>query len=744
MSYFEFIFCIILRRIRILIGFFIAENKARPERMFDMKMYENKSRLALLWLILIVGFFSFSPTPVRADFVSIQTLATPEESCDVNSMVSNATNAKSKWWKPALNAVVDASVAMGDQVFNKVASGAQGLMIVGAALWLAIFMLKVVGGMVESDPMENITKIGGLMLRVGIAWGLLKNSRYFFEYFFAPIIEAGAGFVDTGALGIGNVSGAEVTASGTGLRSAGNALMAMADSIHQGAGSVKAAGRLLMCLSDIHVLSIVGSEIMTFFDPGLISSGIGIHCAGFMLVAAFPFFLLDAVFRMGVTAALCPLFIAAWVFQSTRSYTSKGLNTLLNVAFVFMLVKIACLMAIKMILGSAGEKLEAAVSGGGFDDKSIVCVYRSWSFGDSDPCEGVANEGEGNGFFVAMICAIYGIFLMRAAAEKMANHFSDTGFSNDTAFQAARGAVNSLSVGANAANAVHDMGSLAKRGIKAGAKGVGNAIKGGARMFNNIRNGRGANNAPARVGAGAGGGALPTGSGQMTRLNAHNNTKLPASAKRDPKTGNYSWSHTDKSGVTTTTMADSSGNTLSRSKTDKNGNEFEKTEFKNGSPAKSTVRQFDSNGKLKSETISDGGKSTSRTFKDGKIASENVKDGNKATSKTFDEKGRVRHREEKDIKTGATKATDYNEKGHAISEYRDDGAGNVSMTDHKYDDTGTKVGAQTEIENKDGSKASIDWNYAGGQKQGGLKMDVDAQGTVTRIHDVDSKGKAKS
>ena len=124
----------------------------------------------------------------------------PKEECNENEVISEMMR---KWWQAPMKAVLDASVSVGNTTFSRVSGGALSLLTTGSLLWLALLVLKVVGSMTESDPMEWMTQVGGMMIKVGFAAALLHNRDYFFSYFFAPIIQAGAGFVDAGGVSFG-------------------------------------------------------------------------------------------------------------------------------------------------------------------------------------------------------------------------------------------------------------------------------------------------------------------------------------------------------------------------------------------------------------------------------------------------------------------------------------------------------------------------------------------------------------
>lgn len=405
-----------------------------------MKKYKCRKRVIfLLHMLLIVSFFSVMP--VSLALAGTETIKyTPDDEADCSLSTSVAEAIDDKWWETPLESVLNASVAIGNTVFSSVAMGAERLMFVGMGLWLALFTLRVVGSMQESDPLENMTKIGGMMLKVGIASALLHNRDFFFEYFIATVVQAGAAFVDTGKLAAltgASVTPPEIQMSGGGLDSVAEALRSMADSIHDSIADVIGRSDFLQCIGKIHQFSLplgIG-EFGPFQDPKIWASGCAIWMGAQFFMFAFPFFLIDACFRLGVVAALCPLFIIAWVFPATKGFAGSGWKALLNIAFTFMMIKIVMLISVQLLLGGSG--LEDMTD----DDTSktrMVCIFRWGSIGGSDPCESM-DLPETNSLWIYLVCVVYGLMLLKNAGQ-LAGHFSGASFDDKAAFQAFKGA----------------------------------------------------------------------------------------------------------------------------------------------------------------------------------------------------------------------------------------------------------------------------------------------------------------
>ncbi|MBO4520966.1 MAG: type IV secretion system protein [Alphaproteobacteria bacterium] len=412
-----------------------------------MGRIKQKNRQILLLWLFVANFCIAALTPFACMALGMETHYTghKSENCDLGDMQSEDRN--HRWWENPLSTVFRASVDVGNKTFDSVGEGAKGLMVVGGLLWVAIFLLKVEGGMQESDPMENLSKIGGLVFRMGIAGTLLSNRDFFFGYFLAPVIEAGAGFVKMEEISGGDEAPPPISIGSGGLSDATNALMEIAVGAHNSAANLQGAGRWVKCVGKIHELDLWLFSIW-LPDPGLFFSGCLMQFAGWLLIAVFPFFLVDAGFRLGVVAALCPLFIVAWVFESTRSYASKGLQAVLNIAFVFMLIRIAIAIAMKLISGAAGIDTDDLVS---MTPGVAGCRYKMLNFGGSDPCGSANNDSSTGNIFAIIIATVYALLMIRSASGELANYFASTDFKNDGAFKAVQGAGNVASATAHGA-----------------------------------------------------------------------------------------------------------------------------------------------------------------------------------------------------------------------------------------------------------------------------------------------------
>ena len=402
--------------------------------------FSHKRKVNFLFAVwvLIASFFA----PYRA-MAGLET-AKYYEDCKALS-VYTAEAAKNRWWEKPFEVVSKAAVKFGDETFTKVADGAVKLAGVGFGLWLAVFCMKWVGSMTETDGLANATQVGGMAIKLCIAAGLLKNKDYFFGYFVVPILDAGAGMAGLGGGG------------GSGLSATIEPMHQIIQNAHMAIAETSALGDLAMCISHIYTISIpvlgdVGKDIL---DPSVWSNGCAVSVITWVIMVCWPIMIFDALFRLGITAAFCPLFIVAWVFPVTSRFATKGLNSFLNIAFFYVCLNFAVKIGMKLLEGASG--LDMLKPDNDAAKTKTVCLLKVGGSDGLSHCNDYAGETTGaTGLMILAACGFYCILFLKQATT-FANYFSDAQFGNDTAFQAAKATASTVQKG----------GKMAMQGVKA-------------------------------------------------------------------------------------------------------------------------------------------------------------------------------------------------------------------------------------------------------------------------------------
>lgn len=366
---------------------------------------------------------------VSAFFAPYQALAGLEtdkynEECKALSVYTKEADS-SRWWEKPFKIVSEAAVKFGDETFAKVAPDAVKLAGVGFGLWLAVFCMKWVGSMTETDGLANATQVGGMMIKLCIAAGLLMNKDYFFGYFVVPILDAGAGMAGLGGGG------------GSGLWSTIEPMHQIIDDAHKALAKTQGLGDLAMCISHIYRIEIWGIKLLGgILDPSVWANGCAVSWITWFLMVCWPILIFDALFRLGITAAFCPLFIVAWVFPVTGRFATKGLNSFLNIAFFYVCLNFAIKIGMKLLEGASG--LDTLLPDTPDAKTKTVCILKVGGGEGLPHCAaymGATNNA--SGLLILAACGFYCILFLKEATT-FANYFSDAQFSNDMAFQAAK------------------------------------------------------------------------------------------------------------------------------------------------------------------------------------------------------------------------------------------------------------------------------------------------------------------
>ena len=406
-----------------------------------MMKIQHKKAVNLLFSVWILIASFCAPYKAMAGFLEAEPF---NADCASLSEYTSRAN-EDRWWEKPFEVVSQAAVKFGDETFKKVAPGAVDLVAVGLGLWLAVFCLKWVGSMTETDPLEKLTQVFGMMMKACIAAGLLKNQSYFFGYFVEPILSAGAGMAGLSGGG------------GSGLGATIEPMKKILDNAHIAMAQTQALGNLAMCISHIYKIEIFKIEFAGgILDPSVWANGCAVFCITWALMVCWPILIFDALFRLGITAALCPMFIAAWVFPITTKFAVKGLNSFLNIAFFYVCLNFAIKIGMKLLEGASG--LETLIPDTDDAKTETVCLLKIGGGEGLAHCNEYAGESSSMGLMILAACAFYCILFLKQATV-FANYFSDVAFSNDTAFQAAKATGNMAIKGASI-------------GLKTGAAGM--------------------------------------------------------------------------------------------------------------------------------------------------------------------------------------------------------------------------------------------------------------------------------
>lgn len=264
--------------------------------------------------------------------------------------------------------IYDAASKVSGQISSTLSGPAKGLVVTFGLLWIGfqtIAFYSSVGA--PPDPMEYLTKVGGIFLRVVFgAMFLSGGAAMTYSYFVNPMISTAMGLGST-ALGMtqrsggGNV-GASFSAGGGGggsgplsggLRSSVKSMiekmassMAEGQSIAQGLRCGSAFWKKIsmkskiLPLPDIYIL--IPNPIMFMF-------GAWVGFCFWLISVLFCFAMMDTIFRLGLIVSMTPVFIAAWVFPVTKGFFEAGKDMFLNTLMCFFVAGVTASLIVVIV-----------------------------------------------------------------------------------------------------------------------------------------------------------------------------------------------------------------------------------------------------------------------------------------------------------------------------------------------------------------------------------------------------------
>lgn len=304
-----------------------------------------------------------------------------------------------------------------------------------SSLWLAIHTLIFFSD-VGSAPnlMEFLTKIGGMMLRLGFGVALLNGGAMLaFDYVVNPVLTDAANLASTVLSKTGLSPGCEFSGGGgaptTGPMGEGvrESLKCMIEKIASGMARSQSIAQGLRCGAMFYDFGFLNP----FPHPGMWLVGATFGCFFWFISFMFPLVMLDVIFRIGLMVGMLPLFIAAWIFPISASYAKKAWDIFVQSCLVFVVTALIVCILVALVDQSWGagdqgiiqkfqSKMEASqytdawdalFAGGvgkGLMNLFLVLCVCFWGVGIASKSDKVANEYVGDGKYPKN-CAIRAI-----------------------------------------------------------------------------------------------------------------------------------------------------------------------------------------------------------------------------------------------------------------------------------------------------------------------------------------------
>lgn len=397
---------------------------------------------------------------------------------------------------PIFKVILNADAKLASIGWSALAGNLQKVMISFLLAYLAFNTLKIIFSPAGAGIGAYLRTVLGLGLKVSIAYFLLADAGTIYGNFVSPVIKGG---LDTGMalLSIGNPTvesclnnavDIPTIESGELDSSLLNSIYKVTDCFSKSAATMPAVGRGLICYGWQNpsnwankVLSLVDDVDKAFGGDGvdvrvpnlsMWLTGLIVYIFGIAIWMVIGFYLIDCTVQIGFICVLIPIFIACWPFKVTSKYTTKGVETLMNIFFTFAMTGVMLVIGIEIINYSAG----------GADEKGIEAFMVALGNNDEDSLKKMTDLS-GVELLILIACCIFA-FKLIGTINNVAGQFANGVGLNIGAQMGGTAASAMTAVGKGAAKmggkALSTAGGFVadKTGLTGLANKAGGAIKG--------------------------------------------------------------------------------------------------------------------------------------------------------------------------------------------------------------------------------------------------------------------------
>lgn len=158
------------------------------------KIRNNHIMIALVVYVLLVLF----PISSHAALISFGDTYDPNEYqryCNVEKFNQKYEGASSSCWScDIIKEMTDKMLTAANILANKSIALGQIILLIGAAVWLALYFLKTLGSLTEQDPARVLDGAFTFMFKMALVYILLYNGGFLaiIDYIVNPILRIGS------------------------------------------------------------------------------------------------------------------------------------------------------------------------------------------------------------------------------------------------------------------------------------------------------------------------------------------------------------------------------------------------------------------------------------------------------------------------------------------------------------------------------------------------------------------------
>lgn len=258
---------------------------------------------------------------------------------------------------------------VGDTAVGNYSASVVKVVVVGFAIWLAIQVLMFASSFETrdfKDLAQSIITQGFVIVLVVVI--LQTGVSNFFKTFISPVYETGQKMAQTMFDACGNQG--IVVDKKSGVKQCANDKISAIEYKKSPHIRTDIKNGLPSSMGDsiIHTMTAMENYVRKFkaFGSGmacqswreggiifpkfvLLITGGAIWVLSMLIILGVPFLMIDSVFQLGVAAALLPVAVGCFAFKSTRQYSKKVWETVLNSMFSFLFITIVVLLLMSIL-----------------------------------------------------------------------------------------------------------------------------------------------------------------------------------------------------------------------------------------------------------------------------------------------------------------------------------------------------------------------------------------------------------
>ncbi len=287
----------------------------------------------------------------------------------------------------------------------------KAILAIGLGIWLVFHLMPILASLKAGNPGQIFTKIGGIFFKALIvATFLTFGLGTIYDYVITPV----TGFTSAISKTVMSTNSVGNTVFDSEIKSDMIYVIAWAFK------DLKYGQRLasfMICHSKVRIEPLydyLGIEIK-FVDPKRWLIGASLWVVFSIMLVVFPFFIIDALFKLLIICMLLPLFMVAWVFPATKSYADKAFNLILGCLMTFSIMGLVIKITLKIIMLPLSDKvLVTDVDTGTSEEKNLLDMCAA---GDQDELFKVLSDDKGLYFSSVIVIIICGVISLKYIAK---------------------------------------------------------------------------------------------------------------------------------------------------------------------------------------------------------------------------------------------------------------------------------------------------------------------------------------